>query len=157
MPDTLTDNEIYQVKEWLTMLRWNLIWPKAVAKAWSDEAFKAKLLSRHPHVVRDAMKNDLGYELPEMMELSVVTESESGEAADDFSPAQMAIKKNLVPLVEGDRNMMAFLRRVKKTETGEKKTEVTMVLPDREGYDEDSAVAIVEYMEEGRTYPFTCL
>ncbi|MEY4749728.1 MAG: hypothetical protein RIQ60_1942 [Pseudomonadota bacterium] len=106
---------------------WQIIWARAVAKAWSDDGFKSRLLED----ARSAIKTEFGYDLSSQLHLTVV-EQKSGQ---DWSYGTVN--------PEGDP--WANLPQLK----------LELALPPAPEA-KDQAVAITIYEDTSRTYPFTC-
>ncbi len=105
--------------------RWQAVWLRAIALAWSDPEFK-QLLIDDPH---RALRETFGYNLNPMLDLQVI------EVADEN----------------------AHWDRTENEDWGKlPNTRMEMPLPPAPAT-EDQAVAISDYADAGRSYPFTCL
>lgn len=103
---------------------WGVIWARAIAKAWEDPIFKAKLLDRR--TVNQAFKDYFNYDINRELDLIVVEDSA------EYTPGKP-------DPWEGVPN-----------------NELKMFLPRAPSVNQ-RAVALAEYTDTGRTYPFTSL
>ena len=118
------NSEDYSAESWAKMMHWQTIWLRTIAKAWSDDEFKAKLLE-YP---RDAIGQAFNYEIPRTLKLSVK---------------------------EADSDSVLLNKRGFHDWSDLPPMELTMYLPPAPKADVQ-AIAIADYAESGRTYPFTC-
>lgn len=113
-------------------MHWQVIWPRAIALAWTDEKFH-KSLKKNP---RKAIAEKFGYHL--MDDLELIIEDAPKEAAFDYS-------KSVNPDDGSPGDPWSKLPNLKLVLTIPPAPEASL-----------QAVAITAYQDTGRTYPFTC-
>lgn len=109
--------------------RWQVIWPRVVAKAWADDTFHRELLDD----AKNAIERHFGYALLGSLKFTVEDAPEDAK----FDPAKEALS-------EPDDPWSAL-----------PSMELKMYLPPAPRA-ELQAIAITAYEDTGRTYPFTC-
>jgi ribosomally synthesized peptide (two-chain TOMM family) len=109
-------------------LHWQVIWPRAIALAWSNDEFRRRLID-DPHA---AIEAEFGYVLSKNLELTI-------EEAD-------AGAFNAAATVEGQDDPWKGLPNLR----------LILPLPKAPEDPAVQAVAITAYQDTGRTYPFTC-
>lgn len=119
-------------------MRWQVIWPRVVAKAWRDPDFHAALLAD----AETAIGEVFGYHFAASLKL--VVKDEPNEVAFDVSKAYNT-----------DNDLRTEEGRAKDPWNGLSPMELTLYLPPKPDADLQ-AVAITAYEDTGRTYPFTC-
>jgi ribosomally synthesized peptide (two-chain TOMM family) len=105
---------------------WYSVWLMAIARAWSDEGFKKRLLEDP----RRALKDDLQYVYPEDIILTIKDATGVNNSGWTHNGANGSWK---VP-----------------------PSEVTLWMPPKPEKLEDQAVALGSYSFTSQTYPFTC-
>ena len=117
-----------KARRWAQMLEWEVIWPRAIARAWEDAEFKKKLI-QDP---RGTFESELDYPLNPELTLTIKEGPEGTVQYDAGKPG-------------GDpwENMPMM--------------ELTLYLPPAPKDHKDWAIAIANYTGTGRTYPFTTL
>jgi ribosomally synthesized peptide (two-chain TOMM family) len=111
-------------------MHWQVIWPRAIARAWEDKAFHDALVADP----RKAISDHFGYELSEDLDLTVVD-----------APAEATFDATAEQKPEGTTDPWAKLPKLKLTISIPPAPEPAL-----------QAVAITSYQDTGRTYPFTC-
>ncbi len=112
-------------------MHWQVIWPRAIARAWEDEAFHAALLADP----RKAILEGFGYELSPDLDLTIA----DAPADATFDPA-----------LEGKPDGEA-------TDPWGKLPNLALTISIPPAPPPAlQAVAITAYQDTGRTYPFTC-
>ena len=116
-------------KAMATLIHWDAIWIRAIAWAWTDEHFKARLLADP----KTTFENDLLYPIENHdidLEIIEVTDPDLGWENQGVSTTKDPW--------EGLPNM-----------------KLTLYLPPPPANPEDRAVALADYADTGRTYPFS--
>ena len=109
-------------------LHWQVIWPRAIALAWTDSSFRERLMD-DPH---GAIEDAFGYVLSKNLDLTIV-EADRGAY-------------NAAATVAGQDDPWAGLPNLR----------LTLAIPKPPEDAAMQAVAITAYQDTGRTYPFTC-
>ncbi|MEL6342364.1 MAG: BMA_0021/BMA_0022 family TOMM bacteriocin [Myxococcota bacterium] len=130
-PDVVNDEETSLIKEYVDHTLFQSVWLRAVGRAWMDSDFRDALLKD----ARAAFKAAFDYTLPEHMEL-VVYEPQSG-GWDKQASYEQGTGKN------PDTWHLP-------------KSYVLMPLPQKPLEDCDQGMAMGDYYDSGRTYPFSC-
>jgi ribosomally synthesized peptide (two-chain TOMM family) len=115
---------------------WGAVWARIIALAWTDAGFKTELLSKDPTKVRNIIKNRLNYDLNNELDL-IVEENTTVEYAGP--PTATTDPKKYDPW------------------DGLPRHKLTMYLPKAPKTQAHYAIAIAEYADTGRSYPFTSL
>ena len=121
---------------WQKMLGWQTTWARVIAYAWQDEAFRARLLDKKTDM-RVLLREEMGYELPVDLDLTVVEVKQGQQSPDGGSTYGWQKMPN------GTEKWV--LPRMK----------LYMPLPPPPPV-EMQAVALSSYLDTGKTYPFTC-
>lgn len=109
-------------------LRWQVIWPRIIARCWEDQAFHAAIKDD----ARAAIRNYFGYALSTNLKLTIKDASEGTFKLEDDDPTTPEDPWSGLPPLE-----------------------LTLYIPPAP---EPAlrAIAITAYQDTGRTYPFTC-
>jgi|SRR5712691_3716149 len=105
---------------------WGVIWPRAIAKAWTDPDFKARLINDP----KGTFESELSYPINPALDLII---KDSARRANTYNP------KKDDPWV------------------GIENSQLTLYLPPAPANQNQYAIAVADYADTGRSYPFTSL
>ena len=108
-------------------LHWQVIWPRAIAMAWSDEEFRDRLIANPQGVIEETF----GYRLSDNLDLTIKQATSGTFDRTELTPG------------------------VDDPWSGLPKLKLTLAIPPAPS-ERLQAVAITAYQDTGRTYPFTC-
>ncbi|MBJ6763805.1 BMA_0021/BMA_0022 family TOMM bacteriocin [Myxococcaceae bacterium JPH2] len=162
------DESDYSWDTWETMLEWQDIWLKAIALAWTDARFKARLLEN----ARAALVEYFNYKLPQMLDFRVVDllspklpvklEYPVGWGTDEnaVSSLDMVGWYFTTPPIQKIQTREQYLARLNRdpsarTEWILPRSLLVYPLPPPPQDVAIEAVALADFSSAGRTYPFT--
>ncbi|MBU8898650.1 hypothetical protein DRW03_31965 [Corallococcus sp. H22C18031201] len=163
------DESDYSWDTWETMLEWQDIWLKAIALAWTDATFKARLLEN----ARSALLEYFAYKLPIMLDFRVVDLLSpelpvqlqypviwDGSGANAVSSLDKVGWFFTTPPVQKIQTREQYLSRLRKdpsarTEWVLPRSLLVYPLPPPPQDVAIEAVALGDFSSAGRTYPFT--
>lgn len=119
---------------WARMWEWQHIWLRTIARAWADDGFRQRLLTDAKGAINEAFGAE-GYQLPDKLTLRV-KESAIEPGAGKWTRSAQHKGKEHVPFDHLEN------------------TEVTLILP-KKPRAQAQAIALADYGDAGRTYPFT--
>lgn len=123
---------------WTVDVKWRAVWLRAIAKAWQDEAYKQRLLTRPEEALRE-----VGYLMPEFHaeQLQIVVEEVPAAARPraEYVQTDSGASKHANGWATAGNSLRSTL---------------TLRLPPAPPL-EDRALAIADYDAAGRVYPFT--
>ncbi len=105
---------------------WGVIWPRAIARAWTDPKFKAQLI-KDP---KGTFEAELSYPINPALDLII---KDSAQRANTYN------------------------READDPWVGVENSQLTLYLPPAPANPNHYAIAIADYADTGRSYPFTSL
>jgi ribosomally synthesized peptide (two-chain TOMM family) len=94
-----------------TMSQWQVVWLKAVAKAWKDKKFETEL-KKDPH---KALKSAFNFEIPAGVKLALKTATRGGTQSFEATHATGSVPMELPPKPADDEQAVALANLAEET------------------------------------------